>query len=1495
MAYVTAVEGSALAIADLRETVQRTLPEYMVPAAFVILDELPRTPNGKVDRKALPAPTQGRAGLGFVAPRTPDEELLAGIWSELLGVDPVGVEDGFFELGGHSLLATRVVARVRDVFGLELPVRSVFEAPTVAALAARIGEACRPEETETLPPIRRVCRSQELPLSFAQERLWFLDRFEPGGAAYNVPVAVRLGGELDLARFASALTGVARRHEVLRSRFHEVDGRPVQVIDPVPDLPLRYADLSALPADEREDEAGRLLAAEARRPFDLAAGPLARALLLRLGTGEHLALLTLHHVVTDGWSMGVLLREVGALYREEDLPELPVQYADYAVWQRQWLQGPVLEAQVAWWREWLGGAPAALDLPLDRPRPAAPSLRGGRRPVSLAAETWRDLQALCRACGATLFMALLAGFQALLSRLTGAEDVLVGSPVANRRHSATEGLIGFFVNSLVLRTSLAGDLPFQRIVERAREAALGAYAHQDVPFERLVEALQPERDLARPPFFQVVLALQNAPMPPLELPGLELEPVEAETGTAKFDLTLSLIERGGRGASGWLEYSADLFDAASAERIAAAFERLVTAAAANPRERLSDLAVLSPVERRQVLCEWNDTATPYPREALVHELFEEQAARAPGRPALRFLDETVTYGELEARANRLAHHLQALGVGPEVRVGLCLDRSPNLVATILGILKAGGAYVPLDPAYPRERLEFMLEDSGVAALVTEERLLPSLPPRAAGKVVLVDAEREVIAGRPESRPLPALGALASDRLAYVMYTSGSTGRPKGVAVPHRAIIRLVRETGYAWLAADEVFLQLAPISFDASTLEIWGSLLNGARLAMFPPGIPSLEEVGREIERLGVTCLWLTAGLFHLMVDGHLASLRGLRHLLAGGDVLSVPHVRRALAGLPGCQLINGYGPTENTTFTCCHTIAAESLGESVPLGRPIANTVVYVLDRALQPVPPEVPGELYAGGDGLARGYLNRPALTAERFLPDPFGDRPGGRLYRTGDRVRRRPAGLLEFLGRADSQVKLRGFRVELAEIEAVLCSHPAIAAACVLVREQGGDKRLAAFAAAGSGAARPSPADLRTFLEERLPDYMVPAAFVLLDELPLNANGKVDRRALASLGDEPAGREEAYRAPRTPLEELLAGLWAELLGVERVGVDDDFFTLGGHSLLATQAVSRVRQALGVELPLRSLFAAPTVAALAAELESAREPAGADAAPPIVPVPRHGELPLSYAQERLWFLDRFEPGGAAYNVPVAVRLSGELDRARFASALAGVAQRHEALRTRFREAGGRPVQVIDPEPDLPLRFADLSGLSEGEREEEAGRLLASEAGRPFDLAAGPLARALLLRLATGEHLALLTLHHIVTDGWSMGVLLREVAALYRGEELSALPVQYADYAVWQRQWLQGAGAGRTARLLARAAGRRPGRARPAARPPAARCAEAPRRPRVRRAVRGPGERAAGARAAPGSDAVHDPAGRLPGSPHPPLESGRPAGGHPYRQPPPH
>ncbi|HEX2081841.1 MAG TPA: amino acid adenylation domain-containing protein, partial [Longimicrobium sp.] len=1267
--------------------------------------------------------------------------------------------------------------------GVRLPDLSVA---TRALLQARLHGRNR-----TAAPGPRP-RDGIVPLSFAQERLYFLDRMQPGGSVYNVHAGVRLPGPLDVAALERALGEIVRRHEALRTTFREVGGVAAQTVAPFAGFGLAVEELAGA-----DDEAVRRRAtADAARPFDLGEGPLFRATLLRRGGDDHLLLLAMHHIVSDGWSLGVLRRELSALYdayragRESPLAELPLQYADYAIWQREPARAEALDRQLAYWKRQLAGVQGLLELPTDRPRPASPSFGGGTVPVRVGAAVVDRLRALGRSEGATLYMTVLAAFQLLLSKHAGSDDVVVGGAVAGRAQREVEELIGFFANTLVLRTGLGGDPAFREALRRVRETVLGAYEHQDVPFERLVAELQPERSPGHSPLFQVMFSLGDADA---GLPAGETPAVEAEITTAKFDLTLAFAADAG-GLNGVLEYSTDLFDRATAERMAAQLGRVLEQVADDASRPLSALVLMDEDERRQVVETWNRTDVAYPSERSIHDLFAEQARHTPDAVAVVFEDDSLTYRELDARANRLARYLARCGVGPEVRVGICLERGPELVVAILAVLKAGGAYVPLDPGYPAARLERMLADSAAAVLVTRRSLRDALPASRGVRLVSLDEEgAEIAAGSADALE----SAAAAGGLAYVMFTSGSTGTPKGVGVEHRSVVRLVRGARYARFGPDEVVLQAAPVSFDASTLELWGALLNGGRLVLMPGSRPSLAELGGAIQRHGVTTLWLTAGLLQVMVDERLDDLAGVRQLLAGGDVLPVHAVARVRERFPACRLINGYGPTENTTFTCCHTVGDAWSGGPVPIGSPISNTRVYVLDAALRPVPVGVPGELCAAGDGVARGYLGHPAATAEKFVPDPFG-RPGGRMYRTGDRVRWNADGVVEYLGRLDGQVKVRGFRVEPGEIEAALRGHPAVRDCVVMAREDlPGEKRLVAYVAGGAEAET-----LRIHLRRTLPEHMVPAAFVALDHLPLTPNGKLDRRALPA--PELAPAEDRYVAPRTPVEAALAEIWAGVLGVERVGAADDFFAAGGHSLLATRVVSRVRERFGVELPLRALFERPTVAALAEAVEALRRD-GARVLPPVVPIARDRPLPLSFAQERLWFLDRMEPGNTTYNMYVSLRLAGALDAGALERALSEIVRRHESLRTTFREVGGAPVQVIAPFAGFTLAAGDLSGPGEAERDAELRRRAADEAARPFDLAAGPLFRATLLRLGHQDHALLISMHHAVSDGWSLGVLHRELSALYAAcrdgapSPLAGLPVQYADYAAWQREQLAG------------------------------------------------------------------------------------------------
>ncbi|HVS01000.1 MAG TPA: non-ribosomal peptide synthase/polyketide synthase, partial [Thermoanaerobaculia bacterium] len=1334
---------------DMRGFLGERLPAYMVPSNFVFLEALPLSSNGKVDRRALPKPEEAGAGETYVAPRTPAEARLAGLFAEVLKLDRVGIEDSFFELGGHSLLATQLTARVRDAFQVELPLRELFERPTVAALAPAVER----EAAALLPPLAPVPRDRPLRPSFAQERLWFLDQLEPGGASYNVPGAVRMTGRLDLPALAGAFAGLVRRHEALRTTFAAFEGRPVQVIAPATDAYLPVVDLTGI--GDADSEVRRLAVEEAGASFDLERGPLVRTKILALGESEHVLLFTLHHAISDGWSMAVMVQEIAALYGGGSLPELPVQYADYAVWQREWLSGEALEQQLAYWRGKLSGLPPALELPIDRPRPAVRSERGATLAVALPADLAARLADLSRRSAATLFMTLLAAFQSLLARATGEEDIPVGSVIANRTRPELEGVIGFFANTLVLRGDLAADPRFDELLGRTRETLLEAYAHQDLPFEKLVEELRPERSLAHSPLFQVMLVLQNVPRQPIALPGLILEPVELAGTPAKFDLRL-LLEETPDGLAGVLGYSLDLFDEPTLRRLLGHFESLLRALAADPGVQLSHLPLLDEAERHQLLVEWNDTAG-FREDACLQDLFETQAARTPDGIAVVFEEESLSFGELDRRSARLARHLARRGVGPESRVAICIERSPEMVVGLLGILRAGAAYVPLDPAHPHERRAAILEDLGP------------------GTVLLTRQDVDV----PDRRT--KLRRATPDNAAYVIYTSGSTGKPKGVVVEHRQIVGYLRGVEPLLdLSGWSHFAMVQPLAVDSCKTALFPTLLGGGTLHLI-----SKERAldGRSLADIDVLKI----------APSHFAALEGAplprQRLVLGGEA-SRAEWTQALA--QGVRVLNHYGPTETTVaMLTCRVEPGFGTGPSLttPLGRPHAGARVYLLDRAFQPVPLGVTGEIWIGGPGVSRGYLDRPDLTAERFLPDPF--EPGARLYRTGDLARYLADGRLEFLGRTDHQVKIRGFRIELGEITAELCRHPGVHDGLVTMWNGG----LVGYVVPRDQT--PTTDSLRHFLRDRLPEYMVPAAFVVLDALPRTGQGKVDRKALPPPVLE---SRETRTAPRTPVEEILAGLFAEVLQLDRIGVEESFFELGGHSLLATQLVSRVRAVFDVDLPVRAVFESPDVAGLAAEVEALRETGAAPDQPPLARADREGPLPLSFAQQRLWFLDRLEPGSPVYNVPARLRLTGGLPVSLLERIFAEVVRRHEGLRTTFAARDGRPEQVVG-EPCLELPVVDLSGLPD----EEALRLAREEARRPFDLERGPLLRLTLLRLGASDHLLLMTMHHIVSDGWSVGVLVREVGALYEAfsqglaSPLPELAVQYADYAAWQRSWMQG------------------------------------------------------------------------------------------------
>jgi amino acid adenylation domain-containing protein len=1057
------------------------------------------------------------------------------------------------------------------------------------------GGAVGPKE----PSLRPVSRNGKLPLSFSQQRLWFLDQYEPGKPFYNVPLGLRFSGPLNVTALEQSLDEIIRRHELLRTVFSVVDGEPVQIIMPPVSGSLSLVDLRDRSESEREGEARRLASSEARRAFDLEQGPLLRATLIRLNEDDHLLVLVLHHIVSDGWSMGVLHRELSSLYRAfsqsqpSPLGPLPIQYADYAVWQREWFTGPELERQLSYWKQQLKGAPDVLCLPTDYPRPAVQSYRGARQSMELSRDLTRGLKALSRKEGVTLFMTLLAAFQTLLYRYTGQEDVLVGSPIANRTRTEIERLIGFFVNTLVLRGDLSGNPTFREVLHRMRKVALEAYEHQDLPFEKLVEELNPQRSLSHAPLFQVMFVLQNAPAAHRDLPGLTWNQVKLNNGTTKFDLSVAMSEQSD-GIKGSLEYSTDLFDEATIIRLGRHFTTLLEGIVADPERSVSDLPILTEPEKRELLIGFNDTKRGYPRDKCIHRWVEEQVEATPDAIAVLFEDTKLTYRELNGRANHLARYLIRLGVGPEIRVGICVERSPELIIGILGILKAGGAYIPLDPCFPKERMAFIYEDTRIRVLLSQEHLIETLPPFT-GELVCLDRDWECISR--EGNDNPESGAIA-ENLAYIIYTSGSTGRPKGVQVPHCKVINVLTHVKESLGVTEQDAIPLvANICFDISVMELFLPLVTGARLVVTSTHVALDGDcIEHMLSDYKITILHATPATWRVLLQAGWSGVDGLT-ILSGGEALQSDLAAQLFT--KGRALWNLYGPTETAIYSSAAAYRPGSDDPAVPIGRPIANTEFYILDDHLRPLPIGVAGQLYIGGAGLTRGYLNRADLTAQSFLPNPFGQKPGARLYKTGDLARYLADGNVEFLGRMDHQIKLRGFRIELGEIEAVLSEHREIVQSVVIAREETpGDKRLVAYVVSRDRATA-TATELRAYLKEKLPEYMVPSAFVFLDAMPLTPNGKLDRKALPVPGRNYRESEDGFAAPGTPVEEMIAGIWAEVLKLEEVGIHDNFFDLGGHSLKATQVMSRVREALQVDLTVRVLFEGPTVAELAARVE--------------------------------------------------------------------------------------------------------------------------------------------------------------------------------------------------------------------------------------------------------------------------------------------------------
>ncbi|MEU9866160.1 amino acid adenylation domain-containing protein, partial [Streptomyces sp. NPDC047971] len=1388
-------EGGDELSASVRQFAAQRLPEHMVPSAVVVLDVLPLTGNGKLDRKALPAPDYSSSLVsGGRRAATLQEEILCMAFAEVLGLAEVGVDDDFFELGGHSLLAVRLVSRIRAVLGVEVEIRALFEAPTVAGLAEQVAGAA-----EARLALTAGDRPELIPLSFAQRRLWFIGQLEGPNAAYNVPVTLRLAGDVDREALEAALRDVIGRHEVLRTVFGVADGEPYQRIIGTDELEWSLPLIEVAP-----EELPGAIAVAAGHAFDLAVDIPFRAWLFDSGADERVLVVTMHHIASDGWSKRPLARDLSAAYaarRQGEAPaweSLPVQYADYALWQRELLgeesdDGSLISRQVAYWRSALEGAPEELELPTDRVRPAVPSHRGHDVAMSVPAEVHGRLVEVARAEGVTTFMVLQAALAMLLSKLGAGTDIPIGSANAGRTDEALDDLVGFFINSLVLRTDVSGDPTFRDVLARVRETSLSAFAHQDVPFERLVEELAPSRSMARHPLFQVMLQVQNNAEAVLDLQGVRIGGVAAGASVAKFDLDASVSEvfdEAGvpAGLRGSVVASADLFDVETAEGLVARWVRVLELLTADPGLSLSALDVLDEGERR-VLAEWNETAVPVVAGSLP-ELFAAQVARAPEAVAVVAGEVSLSYAELDARANRLARLLRARGVGAESVVGVCLERGADLIVALLAVLKAGGAYLPLDPDYPADRIAYMVGDATPAVVVASTRTSDVLAATDAAVVLLDDADTVTESAGLDDSALDVV--VLPGHPAYVIYTSGSTGRPKGVVVTHGGAVSLCEGHGRTVFATDGAPLRVAlttSVSFDASWDQL-AAVFTGHELHVVDG--ETWLDAGRLVAWMRASCVdfaEVTPSYLQVLVDEGL--FEGARHpsrIAVGGEAVPAGLWER-LRSLDGVEGFNFYGPTEATVDT---TIARLSGSTEVVVGRPVANARVHVLDGALSPVPAGVSGELYVAGAGVARGYLGRPELTGERFVADPFSS-TGGRLYRTGDIVRWTRDGQIEYVGRADDQVKVRGFRIELGEVQSAIAEHPLVAQAAVVAREDTpGDKRLVAYVVpAADGSAEELPRILIAQAGDRLPGYMVPSAIVVLDALPLNANGKLDRNALPA-PEYLSG--SGTRVPVTLREELLCGAFAEVLGLAEVGVDDDFFELGGHSLLAVRLISRVRTLLGVEVPLRALFETPTVAGLAGGVTAAGR-----ARPALTPGERPERVPLSFAQQRLWFIDQLEGPGSAYNIPFALRMAHDVDRDALGLAFRDVIERHEVLRTVFRTTeSGEPYQQVMERADLHWKMGVVE-VARGKLD----AVVAEAEAHAFDLAAEAPIRATLFEAGPDERVLVVVLHHIAGDGWSTAPLARDLSTAYAARsagsapEWEPLPVQYADYALWQRELL--------------------------------------------------------------------------------------------------
>ncbi|PTM58821.1 non-ribosomal peptide synthetase [Desmospora activa] len=1398
-AYIVGRKG--LTTPELRKHLSEILPEYMIPARFMFLKFLPLNTNGKVDRKALPEPVGYKPSENYVPPTHPVDAKLAGIWAEVLGVEQVGIYDNFLDLGGHSLLGVQVTTKARQHFGIHIPIQWIFDYPVLRDWAKEIKKQQSVGKAVKRPSLQSLARrNQSIPLSFSQQGLWFIEQLEPGSPLYNVPRLYRLAGELNRDAAEKSFFALANRHEILRVTFQEKEGMPAQIVN------------SSLPAvtfhEMSEQEAKRQIDIEARVPFDLEKGPLLRVDFFSLDSKNHLMLINMHHLICDLWSMGILIKEWLSFYQAYQtgqsaaMESLPVQFTDYACLEKDLLTSGEMERQLDFWKNKLGGELPTLTLFPNQSHRVSRSSHGKEERFRIPSDVVDKLQGIGGRQNATLYMTVMAAFQALLHRYSQQNDIVVGTPVAGRMDAEKENLIGCFVNTVVVRTDLSGEPTFNTLLDRVKSEFLQAFNHQDVPFEKVVRALRPDRDQSHSPLFQVMLSFQSRPYSPKGIPELEIKGDKyIHTGTSKFDLTL-YIELEEDGWIGYWEYRTDRFEEDAVKRMSNHFLNLLKAIADDPDQPINRMDMLTDTEKRQLLDEWNDTDVSYPSDKCLHELFQKQADLTPDAVAAIYKNKEITYGQLEQESNRLAHFLRERGIREDTCVGVYMDRSLELVTALLGILKAGGAFLPLDTEAPKSRVMKILQDAKAPLCLTQEHLAKGLDIESSVVFVSLDKEKDELKKYPVSR---VQSQVSPDHLVSVYYTSGSTGQPKGVASTHRGWVnRMHWMQRQHQLQPGESVLQKTTLTFDDAAVEFFWPLMVGGRIALIEPGMHrdprAILDAGVDYK---VSVIQFVPSMLGMVIDTiteeDKQSLNCLRVVISSGEALHGDLVKRFLQHMPG-KLFNTWGATEVSIDSTMHACSEKDVQDAVvSVGRPIDNNQVYILDRNLQPVPLGVAGDLYIGGIGVARGYLNQPERTKHAFMDHPF--RPGLRLYRTGDRGCFKKDGAIVFLGREDNQVKIRGMRVETGEIENTLLEHEAVKEAVVILREDQSVKRLVAYLVSTDNTLLDT-GELRMYLQNKLPEYMIPAYYIVLDRIPLNANGKVERSALPAPDSSHLALQEDFVEARTDTEKTLAKIWSELLGLDRVGVHDHFFKLGGHSLLAVQVISRIFDETRARIPLRFIFEKPTIEDLAVCIDQKK--GRDDDQKGIEPTNQTTHLPLSFAQQRLWFLHQLNPESSVYNMPKCYIVRGTLDLEAIQKSLKQLIERHPTLRTVFESNGeGYPVQSVLTQWELPFEYKDLSHLPSEENEELVQEIFRREARRPFHLSEGPLFRVQLIRCHEQEHRLIFNMHHIISDGWSIGIMIREISEIYTKicagvtVELQPLPVQYADYALWQKELL--------------------------------------------------------------------------------------------------